>query len=383
MKLAKLAILFVAVLFLTAFGRAAGPVQHPNLLLNREEIARVKAKIQQHEWAARLFAKVKEVADSNGNNQWGYNAREPALCYVLTAERSYADRVRTQLLNQARSEVPKFEKRDPNGDPFYGFNIWQGQWDAYAWAYDLTYDTFSSEERQLVEHWLRDACKVVIEDYKLLGTTPNLMFVMHFNVGIVAYCLGDRELIDWALNDPGKYGRQCGGFYLRMAKGAVVARGKLTAVRVGATPVGAATTLTLNGQRQSWRRQGAFAQLGEFAGQLPAAAPITAKEDPAEQTASLHSYFLPAEVHLSAVKTGDERAVEMHLRAVGPGKVRGALQVSTRDGVIVTPSRIEIVPLDEGQDRIVRLKVRAAEKAAKGLYPITFVPAAGMIGANP
>src|SRR5262249_22499525 len=43
---------------------AAGPaVKHPNLLLNREEIEQVKVKIQRHAWAARLFERVKELAD--------------------------------------------------------------------------------------------------------------------------------------------------------------------------------------------------------------------------------------------------------------------------------------------------------------------------------
>src|SRR5436190_24241985 len=31
------------------------PVKHPNLLLNRDEIDQVKAKIRQHDWAARLL----------------------------------------------------------------------------------------------------------------------------------------------------------------------------------------------------------------------------------------------------------------------------------------------------------------------------------------
>jgi hypothetical protein len=39
-------------------------VKHPNLLLNREEIEQVKIKIQEHEWAARLLERIKEMADA-------------------------------------------------------------------------------------------------------------------------------------------------------------------------------------------------------------------------------------------------------------------------------------------------------------------------------
>ena len=197
------ALIFVVVLVLccSLLSSAAPPVQHPNLLLNREEIAQVKAKIGQYPWAANLFEKIKAVAA--GNDRANYQIREQALCYVLTDERAYADQVRACLLAKARNDVPTFERQDPNLPPFLGRNIWQDQWDAYAWAYDLTYDTFSAEERQLVERWLRDAGKIIIQDYRRFWTTPNLTFVMHFNVGIVGYCLGDQELIDFALNDPG------------------------------------------------------------------------------------------------------------------------------------------------------------------------------------
>src|SRR4029434_6439951 len=35
----------------------------------------------------------------------------------------------------------------------------------------------------------------------------------HWRVGMVGYCLGDQELIDWALRDPGTHGPSRGGFY--------------------------------------------------------------------------------------------------------------------------------------------------------------------------
>jgi len=182
----------------------APPVRHPNLLLSRQEIEEVKAKIRQHPWAARLFERVKEMAKD------GRNIREIALAYVLTGQKAYADRARRELLGTARSMMATYEKLDLKLQPEFG--AWTS-WSTYAWAYDLTYDTFSDEERQQVERWLRTACKAVVEGDKLWSTTPNLIFGKHFNVGLVGYCLGDRELIEWGLNDPGAHGPRKGGFY--------------------------------------------------------------------------------------------------------------------------------------------------------------------------
>jgi len=42
------------------------------------------------------------------------------------------------------------------------------------------------------------------------------MFGKHVNIGLVGYCLGDKEIIDWVLNDPGAFGPRVGGFYAVM-----------------------------------------------------------------------------------------------------------------------------------------------------------------------
>ena len=56
----------------------APAVRHPNLLLNRQEIKQIRAKVRQHEWAARLLDRVKEMAKDSGRN-----VRETALAYVV------------------------------------------------------------------------------------------------------------------------------------------------------------------------------------------------------------------------------------------------------------------------------------------------------------
>ena len=65
----------IALLFFAAFGAAAAAqaaerqrvaVRHPNLLLNKKEIAAIKVKIREQAWAARLFRRVKAKAEKDG-----------------------------------------------------------------------------------------------------------------------------------------------------------------------------------------------------------------------------------------------------------------------------------------------------------------------------
>jgi hypothetical protein len=203
------ALFLVVASFLGSGVAAAEPAaRHPNLLLNRDEIEQVKRKIRAHDWAARLFERVQALADEPGRTT--RNPREAALVYVLTGKKRYAQEVRQAIVGHARAELPKYDKLDIQANPDFG--AW-GPLQTIAWAYDLTYDAFSDDDRQLVERYLRTAARTIIEGAKVRANSQDLIFGKHFEVGVVGYCLGDRELIDWALNDPGHQGPAFGGFY--------------------------------------------------------------------------------------------------------------------------------------------------------------------------
>ena len=192
-----------AVLASATAGETALPAKHPNLLLNREEINAIKIKVAENEWAAKLLEQAKEMAAKN-------DVAQAAICYAITGEKRFADIAHNHLLGSARGWAAQCQKADLQIRP-EEFN-W-GPWGMYAWAYDLAYDTFTDAERREFEDSLRTVCKLIIEGDKLWTTTPNLIFGKHFNVGIVGYCLGDKALIDWGLNDPGAFGPAKGGFY--------------------------------------------------------------------------------------------------------------------------------------------------------------------------
>ncbi len=179
-------------------------VHHPNLLLNQKEIEQVKFKVQEEPWAARLLDRVKEKAQKDGA------VIETALAYVLTGRTNYAASVRKRLLSEARDQMAHYEKLDVQAEPEWARWNW---WGATAWAYDLAYETFPPEERTEIERWLRIAGRTIIAQENVLTTTPNLVFDEHWRVGMIGYCLGDAELIEWALRDPGRHGPSRGGFY--------------------------------------------------------------------------------------------------------------------------------------------------------------------------
>jgi hypothetical protein len=183
-------------------------VQHPNLLLNRKEIEQVKAKIRREPWAAKLLERAKALADDNRHTE--REPRDAAVVYALTGEQRYAERVRRALLGQVRSELPKYERLDIQAEPELGAYGPAAQW---AWAYDLTYDTFPDDERRQVEHLLRTVARTIVKGCRVRPTTMGLVLEKHWKVALIGYCLGDSELIDWGLRDPGAFGPSLGGVY--------------------------------------------------------------------------------------------------------------------------------------------------------------------------
>ena len=150
--------LFMLLISGSAVAEERPPVRHPNLMLNREEIEQIKEKTQKHEWAAKLFEQLKDIAD----NGPGYRPRESALAYVLTGDARYGEDARHRLTSEASYSIGRYEAVDLEVEPEFGAWSALGEW---AWAYDLAYDVLSDDERALVERWLRIAAETIIEDF--------------------------------------------------------------------------------------------------------------------------------------------------------------------------------------------------------------------------
>jgi hypothetical protein len=80
-----------------------------------------------HAWAARLFERVKELADDPGRT--GRIPREAALVYALTGDKRYGDAVRHALVGQAWYYQAQYAKLDLKHAPDFG--AW-GPWATWA-----------------------------------------------------------------------------------------------------------------------------------------------------------------------------------------------------------------------------------------------------------
>jgi hypothetical protein len=173
---------------------AAAQATHPNLLLNRQEIAEMKAKIAKYAWARQVFERIKADAEADVANPY-FNLPTrvaPAMMYALTGEEKYAKRAREHIEPQHLKELQ--ERNCP----------WQ--WNRgveEAILFDLVYDTFSERERREIENAFRKIGRVEIDLAESGYQTWNMKWVEHWNVAMMGYATGDRQLIDYGLNDPG------------------------------------------------------------------------------------------------------------------------------------------------------------------------------------
>src|SRR5262249_29477992 len=156
--------------------------------------------------------------------------------------------------------------------------------------------------------------------------------------------------------------------YVRITGERVTARGRFTGLRVR---TGKAAQLILNGQPQTVQRNGEFLVFGKPDVNQGRPADRASVDDPLEQQAAVHYFFLPEEVHLRA---GGEKEIAMYLRSSGKGEVQGRLRLDAPKGITVDPASVDLGRLQEGGEKTVRLRLRAAADAANALHPVRIEP---------
>jgi hypothetical protein len=155
--------------------------------------------------------------------------------------------------------------------------------------------------------------------------------------------------------------------YLRLAGDRLTVRGQVKAFRLR-TPKADTVVATLNGKPLELKQQDGFLVFGEPPAPTPLQVPAA---EAAEQRATVHYSFLPEEVHLRA---GGEREVALHLRCVGRGTAQGKLRLTAPAGIAVEPAAVDVGRLGEGEEKVVRLRVKAAPDAANGIRTLRVEP---------
>ena len=183
--------LAAVVLFVLPARDAAAQAKHLNLLLNRQELAEMKARIEKYPWARQTFDRIKADADADASAPGNVPTRvATALVAALTGDEKYA-----KIARQHVTDHLKTYQEAKN----YHWN--RGVLEAIM--YDLVYDTFSDAQRRDIEDSFRKIGRFQIELAESGYQTWNMKWVEHWNVAMMGYVTGDRQLIAYGLNDPG------------------------------------------------------------------------------------------------------------------------------------------------------------------------------------
>lgn len=171
----------------------------------------------------------------------------------------------------------------------------------------------------------------------------------------------------------------CDYGYLRIEKGACRVQGKVGGFRVRSASLPSDSEAVVNGKKERLTKAEGFAEWGKLPEDSPPAAQRGEEESPLERAAAVHCRFQPEEVHLAA---GGEKEVQLHLRSVGEGRTGGEFRLVAPAGLQVEPAQVAVEPMEEGMERTVRFKVRAAKDAAGALREVRLVPENGLKAAS-
>jgi hypothetical protein len=160
--------------------------QHPNLFVNARQLEQLRSKIKTEPWRAKLLDQVKKDADAG-------NPVAAAVVYTIAQDQAYGAKAREHLVRQAKDFVP--------GRP--GAQYPWGPEAGSAIAFDLAAPLLTAEEQKAVAGFLRHLAQDGIKYHKGQPLTPNMSFVCHWRIGLIGYAIADKEIIEWAVNDPG------------------------------------------------------------------------------------------------------------------------------------------------------------------------------------
>ena len=205
------------------------PRERPYLTVTPSEIARAKQRADRFPWAKAILAKVVSDADGYTAVPWGQlppkGADEhaaigrrlfgAALAYAFTGDRKYAAWTRDGLLAYAAiyPGLPISNLRVKVFVPGQG-PLFEAMWVVQlAQAYDMVADSglFTGEQKQRVERDLLRASMVCfkIDDFANDPRIKDLHYrcynfqAWHISaMGLTGLALGDRELVDYAVNSP-------------------------------------------------------------------------------------------------------------------------------------------------------------------------------------
>ncbi|REJ68735.1 MAG: hypothetical protein DWQ31_07125 [Planctomycetota bacterium] len=185
---------------------------HPRLFWNNEEIAAFKAWVARTPWLSEYLDKlaaemepaiadpVLPRADKRDNVEIAQTAHKLAILYVLRDEDRFAEPV-AQILQRYVEVFPQYEMAHLKGKAT-GSTLGECDWAInIASAYDLIYHAgvLSDEDKEAIEQQVFQPSAEVMRicNHKFRSNWRGRAIA---GVAVLGFCIGDRELIDEAIN---------------------------------------------------------------------------------------------------------------------------------------------------------------------------------------
>jgi len=147
-----------------------------------------------------------DVVVSSTHSRFTHAIRDLGLAYAFSGDIKYAEKARQILLAYAK-KYPTYALHDANNKETRSAGRMYAQTldeavsiIPVAWGYDLIYNApcFSEAEREEIENnYLREACRVIQRNDAGIS---NWQSWHNAGVAAVGFCLGDTELMAWAIN---------------------------------------------------------------------------------------------------------------------------------------------------------------------------------------
>lgn len=174
-------LIIAALLSLSAF--AVQAIEHPSLLMTPKRVEQAKARMKNDPLLQKGWENIRKIADEQVKGKTDIMKLEyPALAYLMTGDRKYADALKKSLL--ATAEVKSWaDKEMMSRNPSWRSEL-QMAHRAFqlALAYDAIYETLSPDERQKIADGLYNlAVEPLLGDWILEPTRIHSLNSMGHN----------------------------------------------------------------------------------------------------------------------------------------------------------------------------------------------------------
>lgn len=173
----------IVLLFLSCFIASQGAIRHPSLLFTPERVRSAKEALKRDTAMQSAWAHIKSVADAEAEGKGDVRKLEyPALAYMMTGDRKYADKIKEVLLATAKTESwgdKEMLARTP---------AWRSELQMahrsfqVAVAFDVIYDLLTPAERtEIAKGMYRLAVEPLLGDWILEPTRIHSLNSMGHN----------------------------------------------------------------------------------------------------------------------------------------------------------------------------------------------------------